>query len=151
MPRAKPVRFSFQMKVLGPVLAFLVLLPAVTLWIVNRQISEQALGEARETLTTADAGFRNSLDILARGLATRFRGVVNEPRFKAVAQLGDIPTLSAFLRESLEEYGSEIEFVTYSAEPGTMLAGARREAHLEYDPFLRATLRLARDAFDGET
>src|SRR3954462_15821450 len=119
MPRAKPVRFSFQAKVLAPVLAFLVLLPTVTLWIINRHISEQALAEARQTLTTADAVFRNSLDILGRGLATRFRGVINEPRFNAVAQLGDQKTMSNFLRESLEEYGGEIEFVTYSVEPGT--------------------------------
>ncbi|MEO7415336.1 MAG: ATP-binding protein [Opitutaceae bacterium] len=150
MPRSAPLRVSFQAKVLAPVLAFLVLLPTVTLWIINRHISEQALAEARQTLTTADAVFRNSLDLIARGLATRFRGVVNEPRFKAVAQLGDVPTMSAFLRESLEEFGAEIEFVTYSLEPGTMLAGARREAHLDYESFQRATLGLARDAFEGD-
>ncbi|MEO6005001.1 MAG: ATP-binding protein [Opitutus sp.] len=150
MSRTSPLRFSFQAKVLAPVLTFLVLLPMVTLWIINRHISEQALAEARQTLTTADAVFRNSLDILARSLATRFRGVVNEPRFKAVASTADARTISDFLRDSLEEFGGEIEFVTYSQEPGTMLAGARREARMDYDSFNRATLGLARDAFEGD-
>ena len=145
-----PLRFSFQAKVLAPVLAFLVLLPTVTLWIINRHISEQALAEARQTLTTADAVFRNSLDILGRGLATRFRGVVNEPRFKAVAQLEDARTMTDFLRDSLEEFGTEIEFVTYAVEPGTMLAGARRETRLDFETFQRATIGLARVAFEGE-
>lgn len=150
MTASGPLRFSFQAKVLAPVLAFLVLLPTVTLSIINRHISDQALAEARDTLKTADAVFRNSLDLLARGLATRFRGVVNEPRFKAVAQLRDARTMSEFLRESLEEFGSEIEFVTYSLEPGTMLAGARREVRLDYESFLRATRKLTQDALDGD-
>ncbi len=144
------LRFSFQAKVLAPVLAFLVLLPSLTLWIINRQISEQALADGRQTLTTAEAVFRNSLDILERGLITRFSGIVNEPRFKAVAQLGDARTMNDFLRSSLEEYGGETDFVIYSTQPGTMLAGAHRQPHSDFEPFVKATLALTRDAFDGE-
>jgi hypothetical protein len=144
------VRFSFQTKVLAPVLAFLVLLPTITLWIINRQISGQALADARQTLSTADAVFRNSLDILERGLITRFHGIVNEPRFKAVAQLGDARTMNDFLRSSLEEYGAETDVVIYSTQPGVMLAGAHRQPHGDLTPFLKATTDLTRDAFDGE-
>jgi|GEM_PF-1921566 len=150
MRTSAPLRFSFQTKVLAPVLLFLVLLPTITLWLINRQISGQALAEARQTLTTADAVFRNSLDILERGLITRFRGVVNEPRFKAVAQLGDARTMTDFLRSSLEEYGSETELVIYSTKPGVMLAGAHRQPHSDLTPFLKATADLSSDAFDGE-
>lgn len=149
-PSRSALRFSFQAKVLAPVLAFLVLLPTVTLWIINRHISDQALAEARQTLSTADAVFRNSLDILERGLATRFRGVVNEPRFKAVAQLQDARTMSDFLRSSLEEFGGDIELVAYSVEPGTLLAGARKETRLDFETFLRVTGEIASDAFEGE-
>lgn len=131
-------------------LTFLVLLPTITLWIINRQISGQALTDARQTLSTADAVFRNSLDILERGLITRFRGIVNEPRFKAVAQLGDARTMNDFLRSSLEEYGGETEVVIYSTQPGVMLAGAHRQPHGDLTPFLKATTDLTRDAFDGE-
>lgn len=144
------IRFSFQTKVLAPVLTFLVLLPTFTLWIINRQISGQALVEARQTLTTADAVFRNSLDIRARSLVTRFRGVVNEPRFKAVAQLGDARTMAEFLRDSIEEFGGDIELVIYSSRPGAILAGARHNAKVDLETFLQATAPLARDAFEGD-
>ncbi len=143
-------RFSFQAKVLAPVLAFLVLLPMVTIWVTNRHVSAQAAAEGRRTLTTADAVFRNSLDILGRGLATRFRGFVNEPRFKAVAQLGDANTLNEFLRDSLQELGGEIKFLTYSVHPGALFAGARSDSQGDFQTFLAPTTRLATAAFDGE-
>ena len=76
------VRLSFQLKVLLPVLAALVLLPTITFWIVNRYISRQVEAESRQTLDTADAVFLNSLDIRARNLVSRFRGLVNEPHFE---------------------------------------------------------------------
>ncbi|MBE7539838.1 MAG: response regulator [Opitutaceae bacterium] len=144
------LRFSFQAKVLAPVLAFLVLLPMVTIWIINRHVSAGAVVESRRTLTAADAVFRNSLDILERGLASRFRGFVNEPRFKAIAQLGDANTMTEFLRDSLDELGGEVEFLTYSVRPGTMLAGARRETRVDFGAFLSPTTRLAKTAFEGE-
>lgn len=144
------LRLSFQAKVLAPVLAFLVLMPLVTLWIINHEISQQARSDANQTLTTADAVFRNSLDIFGRGLATRFRGVVNEPRFKAVAQLGDAKTMTDFLRDSLDEFGREIELVTYSIEPDALFAGANRQAQVDFDTFLAATAELSQDAFNGE-
>ncbi|MES1167201.1 MAG: hypothetical protein ABUL68_04290, partial [Pseudomonadota bacterium] len=68
---AQKVRLSFQLKVLLPVLAALVLLPAVTLWIVNGYLSRQMQEEARQSLQTAEAVFLNSLDIRARDLVSR--------------------------------------------------------------------------------
>ena len=65
------VRLSFQLKVLLPVLAALVLLPALTLWIVNGYISRQMEDEARQSLQTAEAVFA------ARTRATS-AGVTNE-------------------------------------------------------------------------
>jgi len=150
MRPAFALRLSFQAKVLAPVLAFLVLLPLVTIWVTNRHVSAEAVAEGRRTLTAADAVFRNSLDILGRGLATRFRGVVNEPRFRAVAQLGDANTMTEFLRDSLEEFGGEIKFLAFSTRPGSMLAGARGEPGVDFDTFLRPAGRLAAIAFDGE-
>jgi PAS domain S-box-containing protein len=113
-------------------------------------VSAQAAAEGRRTLATANAVFRNSLDILNRGLATRFRGFVNEPRFKAVAQLGDANTLNEFLQDSLQEMGGEIKFLTYSVHPGVLFAGARGDPQADFKSFLAPSTRLAAAAFEGE-
>jgi signal transduction histidine kinase/ActR/RegA family two-component response regulator len=151
MPRpASLLRVGFQTKVLGPVLIFLILLPTITVWIVNRHISEQALIEAQQTLATAEAVFRNSLDIRSRNLLSRFRNVVNEPRFKAVAQLGDAKTLTAFLRDLLAESGDETELFLFSTDATTTLAAARRDTSLPFDEFARAAAGSIHTALAGE-
>jgi hypothetical protein len=67
MPQSRPrLHFGFQTKVLVPVLALLVLLPALTLVIVTRHIGEQMEAEASRTLTTANGVFRQSLAIRQR-------------------------------------------------------------------------------------
>src|ERR1043165_4111789 len=95
----RSIRLSLQAKVLVVVLAFLVLVPAITLWLVNRHVSRQVQDEARLTLETAEAVFKQSLEIRSRNLRARFRNVVNEPRFKAVSQLGDPKTMTAYLSD----------------------------------------------------
>lgn len=150
MKHGSSLRFSFQAKVLVPVLAFLVLLPMVTIWIINRHVSAEALVEGRRTLTAADAVFRHSLDIMERNLASRFRGFVNEPRFKAIAQLGDAKTMTEFLRDSMEELGGEVEFLTYSVHAGAILAGARLETRFDFDALQAPTTDMVKTAFEGE-
>ena len=97
-PARRLPRFSFQTKVVVPVLVALVLLPAFTLWIVNRYLVRQMQDESRQALLTAEGVFLNSLEIRTRNLASRFRNTVNEPRFKATAHLEDSKTLTNFLR-----------------------------------------------------
>jgi two-component system NtrC family sensor kinase len=123
-----PLRFSFQIKVLVPVLTALVLLPTITLWIVNRSMSQQVQVEARQTLDTAEAVFLNFLDIRSRSLAARFRNTVNEPRFKATAQLGDPKTLKNYLRDLLDEMRDETELIGFTTDRGVQLASAQRDS-----------------------
>ena len=66
------LRFSFQTKVLLPVLAALVLLPAITFWIVDRYISEQAFVGAKRTLNTANEVFIKMLGYRIENIAQRF-------------------------------------------------------------------------------
>ena len=79
-------RLSVQTKVLLPVLAFLVLLPAITLWIVYDHISQQVHTESRQTLATAETVFLKSLEIRAGDLLSRYRNEVTDSRFWIVAQ-----------------------------------------------------------------
>ena len=144
------MRFSFQTKVLLPVLAALVLLPTVTLWIVNQSMTKQLDAEAHQNLNTAEAVFLNSLDIRARALVARFRNVVNEPRFKATAQLGDPKTLNRFLRELLDEWRDETELLVFTTERGARLASAQRDPALPLDEFERAAEPIIHPALGGE-
>jgi PAS domain S-box-containing protein len=146
---AQPLRWSFQTKVLVPVLAFLVLIPGITLWIVNEHINEQMRLEARHALATADAVLRNSLEIRARHLVSRFRNTVNEPRFRAVAQLGDAETMSDFLRASLDEFGEEVEVTAFLTAPDRVVGGARRDAAMSVEEFARSAADVIASALEG--
>ena len=62
----------------------MVLLMAVTMWLVNRRISEQLHKQAAEQLDTAGKIFEKIQANRANFLAVKYRNLINEPRFKAV-------------------------------------------------------------------
>ena len=152
MPQSRPTfRLGFQTKVLIPVLTLLALLPALTLLIVTRHIGEQMEAEASRTLTTADGVFRQSLAIRQRSLVSRFRNVVNEPRFRAVAGLGDVKTMSAFLSEALAEFGDETDVLTFADANGDSAGGASRAVSTPLELFTRSTRGITQQALEGES
>ncbi|MBP7143178.1 MAG: PAS domain S-box protein [Opitutaceae bacterium] len=151
MSKSHPaIRMGFQAKVLVPVLALLVILPALTLLIVTHHIGEQMEAEATATLTTADGVFRQSVAIRQRSLIARFRNAVNEPRFRAVAGLGDVPTMSAFLREALVEFGEETEFLAFTNQNGDPAGASARSTPAQLETFNRAVRASAQRALEGE-
>src|SRR5689334_18244253 len=103
---------SFQTKVLIPVIGLLIVLFSITIFLVNRRLSTQVERNARQTLSTAEGVFRNSLEIRTRNLQLRYQNVANEPRLKAVAQLGEPKTMTVQLNELLEELGAQVIFYT---------------------------------------
>jgi signal transduction histidine kinase len=143
-------RFSFQVKVLAPVLAALVLLPTVTLWIVNGYITRQVQEESRQTLERADAVFLNSLNFRQKDLS-HFRNLVNEPRFKAVVQLGDPRTMTGVLQDLLGELQAESEVVLFTTDHGQRLAAAERDKAIPVDDFEHASWVISQMALGGET
>ena len=149
LPVRQP-RFSFQTKVLAPVLVALVLLPALTLWIVNRYLNRQMQDESRQALLTAEGVFLNSLEIRTRNLASRFRNAVNDPRFKATARLGDSKTLTNYLRELLDELRDENELILYTNDQGQLFAQAQRDPANNAAEFARVAAPIVRHALDGE-
>ena len=151
MSKSHPaIRMGFQTKVLVPVLALLVILPALTLLIVTHHIGEQMEAEANATLTTAEGVFRQSVAIRQRSLISRFRNAVNEPRFRAVAGLGDVPTMSAFLAEALVEFGDETEFLAFTNQNGEPAGVTARSAPTLLEAFNRAVRDPAQQALEGE-
>ncbi|MSU20672.1 MAG: HAMP domain-containing protein [Pedosphaera sp.] len=130
-------RVSLQTKVLLPVLAMLVLILGSTLWLVNQHIREEFRAGAAQSLATADAVFLNSQKIRIKNLLLRFRTVPNEPRFKAVCQLGDPATFRALLAELLDELGAEAALFT--TPEGKVLASTTRHPMFSQEEFEAAS------------
>jgi two-component system NtrC family sensor kinase len=155
-PPATKLRFSFQFKVLVPVLAALVLLPAITLWIVNRAMGNQAEAEARQSLTTAEAVFRQTVDFRGRELLTRFRNAVNEPSYRSIVQLAASndplarDTIRKVLRERLEAYGEDHETLLLTAPDSEPLAVVRTGTNGGTEGWAAATNSFIRAALGGE-
>lgn len=138
------IRASFRAKVLVPVIAVMGLLLALSMWVINRRITQQFETEARRTLATADAVFCNSQKIRARNLLVRFHNLPNEPRYKAVFQSADPPTVQQVLRDLLSEQG--VDFVFFATEEGRVLAGCNADPLLsssDTEPACRPVLRRA--------
>jgi len=142
-------RLSFQTKVLVPVVAFLVLLPAITLWIVNGHITRQVHDEARKTLLTAEAVFRDSLNIHGTHLLSRYRTVANEPRLKAASRATDKATMADQLAHLLGEMGGDADLLLFSTDTGELLASARRDLSLSDDDFAQRGALTIKRALEG--
>lgn len=131
-PKTARFRLSFQTKVLIPVLAFLILFPVFTVWILDRHIQANVKEDAIKTLTTVRAVFNNSLDIRERNLEVRFRNLVREPRFKAVAQLEDPDTMRAYLHDGFGEFGKDVQIIIYTpANNRIHSSSVQRNEHID--------------------
>src|SRR4051812_32027146 len=149
------LRFSFQTKVLGPVLAVLVLLSAITLWIVDQSISDQMQEEARHTLATAETVFKQTLEFRSRDLLTRFRNAANEPNYRAIGQLAASndplarDTVSKFLFRQLDQYGEDYDALLLTASEGPSQVASRHDGD-SAEGWIKSTAALTRSALQGE-
>ena len=82
-PPTFKARMSFQAKVLIPVVCVMILLTAVTVWLVNQRIGEQLEAQASERLNTAKKHFQTSQEIRANSLIRQYRNLNDEPRFNS--------------------------------------------------------------------
>jgi len=139
---------SFSTKVLAPVVSFMVLLLALTVWTVNQRLTRQFEADAARTLATADAVFRYNQKIYTRNLLLRYRSLPNEPRSKATFQSGHVPTLRALLEELLVEQG--VDVILFTAEKGQSQALAKRDALLPAAEFEAGSALAIRQAMAGE-
>ncbi len=143
-------RLSVQTKVLIPVLAFLVLLPAITLWIVDDHITQQVQVDSRQTLATADTVFLKSLEIRADDLLARYRNEANNPNFRALTLKQDArATINAYLGDLLEKFSGD-EVALYFNRQGELLSSARKDTTSAAQDFERAVTNLVRPALTGE-
>lgn len=105
------------------------------MWLVSRHLTAQLEEDAKQLLTTSEAVFRDSYEIRTRNLLLRYQNVVNEPRFKAVAQLAESKTMTMLLSELLIEMGPDTEVLIYTPEGNTFSSAAKREQNLNVQEF----------------
>ena len=105
---------SFRAKVLVPVISVMVLMLALTVWILDQRITAEFEADGRRDLTTADMVFRSLLKVRSKNLVLRFRSLPNVPQYKAAFQTGDPPTIRNQLKQLLAEQGVDIVAFTPS-------------------------------------
>src|SRR4051812_5944597 len=149
MPRQRShFEFSFSTKVLLPVIASMVILLAISVWIVNRRLGQQFQTEAARSLATADAVFRNSQKIHRNNLLLRFRNLPREPRWKAVFQTSDQPTLKDLLPQLLGEH--RVEVILYTSDQTELIASAKRDPLISIAEFEAASFAAVKRALADE-
>lgn len=149
---SKPRRFklSFQARVFLPVAALLVLLPAVTLFFVQRNSFEHMLRDARSQLLTVDAVFQNSLDLRSRQAMARYHSMSTDPRFRAVSQLDDATMRNHLHTECLERIDEEAQVMLFAYADGRTVAAARPGAASLSAEFMAAAREAVTMALKGE-
>ena len=127
---------------LAVVLAFLVALPALTVWIVTDSLKNDVLLESRQSLKSAEAVFNRLLDARAENLFSRYHSFAGEARFRVTAAIKDPKTMQRLLRDVLADAPGEHEVFVFSTRDEGYLAGVHRENAKEPAVFLRPRRRL---------
>ena len=143
------IEVSFSSKVLVPTVGAMMLLLAITVWVVNRRITQQVQTEGTRALMTADAVFQNSQKIFTRSLLRQFQNLPNEPRYKATFQEAHPPTIKNLLQDLLGEQG--VDVVLYTTAEGELVASAKRSDLLvPLTEFETNSLRAVKHALAGD-
>jgi signal transduction histidine kinase/DNA-binding response OmpR family regulator len=122
-------RGRFQTKIILPMIVLMALLAGLMMSLFSRRLSLQFQEEAALRLQTARSVFEDFQRVRAENLLLRYNNVTSEPRFKAVAQLGDPKTLYFQLEEMLHELGGDAVF--FVGPDNRLLASISREPKLE--------------------
>ena len=144
------IEVSFSAKVLVPVVAVMVLLLGITVWTVNTRITQQSQAEAARSLATADGVFRKFQEIRKNNLVLRYRNLRNEPRYRAVLQSGDLPTLREEIKDLPDEQGLDIALFTTTTDESLASAKANPLKPMPVVPFQARSAESVRRAMQGQ-
>jgi len=143
---------------MAAVLTLLIVLPAITLWVMDRSITRQTREDAGLALSTARAVFLQSLGNRTGSLVSRYRNIVGDVRFLKMIKLNDAGTTQAYLRDLLDEFDDDTELLVFVTPEGKLLvsadgshvSGARRATVLSLEDFARESAGATRLALGGE-
>ncbi|HEY1790862.1 MAG TPA: ATP-binding protein, partial [Verrucomicrobiae bacterium] len=142
------IQLNFRTKVLAPVIAVMVLLVAVTVYVVNRRLTLQFRTAAQNTLTTADTVFQNLQAIHSQDLLLRFHGLVDEPLYVAAFPTADPATLREPLQNLLDAE-EDVAIVYYATNAANVLASEQRDNRVSPAVFAGAAKAAAGQALEG--
>src|ERR1051326_4784907 len=125
------LQVSFSTKVLVPVVTTMGLLLAVTVWLVNRRITRQFETASTDSLKTAERAFLRFRNIRRHGLLFRYHNLPSEPRYKAVFQQADPPTLRDSFSEFLGGHHMDgVDVILYTTDKQEPLAIPKRDPEI---------------------
>src|SRR5882672_3117338 len=143
---------SFSTKVVVPVVGTMIVLIAITVSIVNSRITRQFQAEAVRSLAHAEESVRRSREIHLHNQLTRFRGLPDEPMYRALFTLS--AGEAATIRGSLDEMrtNKEVDIVLYTKleKPQQPIASSRRDAAFMVPEFEAACAPVIEDCFKRE-
>ena len=135
---------------MAAVLTLLIVLPAITLWMVDRSISRQTRKDADQALTTARATFIQSLGNRNGSLVSRFRNIVSGAGFVIVLRQRDAKTMSDHLQTLLQEFADDTAVMVFITPEGKSSSGVRYGSKFSPEEFTRAAVEPVRAALAGE-
>ena len=150
---------SFRTKVLVPVIAVMVLLLAVSMWLVNGRVTRQLEAGAAQQVITAEAALKITQQTRAHDLLLRYNSAENEPRFKAAAKMFDFSsgqndldpeqrsTFLGFLRDMITDDIADVIILT--PDKGQPLA-VTRDQQVDLDTFEADAADSIKPAADGQ-
>ena len=148
-------KISFRTKVLVPVVVVMVLLLAVSMWLMNWRFKEQIQTGAAAELKTAGEALQWMQQDRAAALLANFRNAKSEPRFKAAAGMfKDQPGLNSSQRTTFIGVLNDLiadgvaDVIVLTPEQGEPMA-AMRDARLNLPEFQASASNLVQQAFEN--
>jgi signal transduction histidine kinase/BarA-like signal transduction histidine kinase len=139
---------SFSTKVVVPVVATMVLLMAVTVWVVNERLTEQFQADGVRSLERTAAEFQVARKSSTRNLVQRLKNLRNEPQYKALLTSGHVPTLAEGLKNLPAEQG--IDVALFTSDSGKLLVKVKGDPQIALSDFEMNSSAAVRRALQGE-
>ncbi|HEX3799356.1 MAG TPA: ATP-binding protein [Verrucomicrobiae bacterium] len=148
-------RVSFQVKVLVPVIAVMVLLTSATIWLVNLRISAQFEEQAAAQLDKDHSIFTKLQANRIGNLLSKYRGISSDSRYRAFIQSAEdsqawYNTTSPFLSSQVSENGATVATCTVSPDSSHGFASASLEPMLDLRQFQIRSGNAVGRAFGGQ-
>lgn len=139
---------SFSTKVIVPVVGTMVLLMAVTVWMVNERLTEQFQVDGLRSLERTAGEFQNARKSSTRYLVQRLKNLRNEPRYKALLTSQNVPTIAEELKNLPAEQG--IDVALFTSDTGKLLVKVKGDPQIALNDFETNSSAAVRRALQGE-
>src|SRR5258705_8989106 len=142
------LQVSFSTRVIVPVVATMVLLMAITVWILNNRVTQQFQGEAVRSLARADAEFQSARKARIRNLA-HLKNLANEPRYVALLQSENAPTIADQFYKNLPQEQS-VDVALFTSASRKVVARVKGDPEIAMAEFESKSARAIACALRGE-